>query len=290
MEWISSASVSARRRAGRLIYPRGALTHRMKVGLPPSPYGDVLTLHDVTPWTHPDELAAPRFAAEEIRLADAVVTVSEFSASEIQQRFGISAHVIPNGIDARMLTASPLPQRLLANLGLDRRYVLTAGGASVRKNLEGLTLAWNQVESQYPDTALALAGADDPRRSKLFAGLPRVVFLGRVDDDVLPGVFASAAAVVVPSFYEGFGIPALEGMAVAVPVVASDRSSLPEVVGDGGILVNPSPQGLAEGIEFALSGSSEVAAIARRGRDRAAQFTWDRAAIRHAQLWARLGA
>jgi len=262
----------------------------MTIRLPPSPSGDVLTLHDVTPWTHPDELSAPRAAAEEVRQAEAVITVSEFSAVEIEKRFGVTAHVIPNGLDQRMLEALPLPQRLRTALGLSESYVLTAGGASIRKNLESLASAWRRIEAQYPDTVLALAGPEHPRRTELFADLPRVVLLGRVPDELLPGVFASASAVVVPSLYEGFGIPALEGMAVGVPVVASNRTSLPEVVGDGGILVEPSSEGLSEGIEFALSGDADVDAIAQRGRVRAAEYTWDKAAIKHAQLWASLGA
>ena len=290
MGWMSSASPAARRQVGRVIYPQGALTHRMTIRLPPSPSGDVLTLHDVTPWTHPDELSAPRAAAEEVRQAEAVITVSEFSAVEIEKRFGVTAHVIPNGLDQRMLEALPLPQRLRTALGLSESYVLTAGGASIRKNLESLASAWRRIEAQYPDTVLALAGPEHPRRTELFADLPRVVLLGRVPDELLPGVFASASAVVVPSLYEGFGIPALEGMAVGVPVVASNRTSLPEVVGDGGILVEPSSEGLSEGIEFALSGDADVDAIAQRGRVRAAEYTWDKAAIKHAQLWASLGA
>jgi glycosyltransferase involved in cell wall biosynthesis len=290
MGWMSSASVHARMQVGRLIYPRGSLTHRMTVKLPASPYGDILTLHDVTPWTHPDELTAPRAAAVEVCRADAVVTVSEFSASEIERLFGVSAHVIPNGIDERMLSATPLDPSQRSALGLNGRYIVTAGGASERKNLKGLAAAWLRVAPQFPDTVLALVGPEHPRRTELFDGLPRVVLLGRVADDVLPGVFASASAVVVPSLYEGFGIPALEGMAVGAPVVASNTTSLPEVVGDGGILVEPSAEGLAAGIEFALSDSSEVAAVARRGRERAAEYTWDRAALRHARLWSTLGA
>ncbi|MEQ1375299.1 glycosyltransferase, partial [Salmonella enterica] len=81
---------------------------------------------------------------------------------------------------------------------------------------------------------MALAGPRNPEREALFAGLPRVVHLGRLPDPLMPGLVAGAAAVVVPSLYEGFGLPALEAMAAGVPLLSSNRSSLPEVVGHAG--------------------------------------------------------
>ena len=89
-----------------------------------------------------------------------------------------------------------------------------------------------------------MTGPSHPRRTELFGSLPRTHLVGRVADDLVPGLMACAAAVVVPSKEEGFGLPALEAMAVRTPLVAADTSSFPEVVGDGGLLVDPTPAGL----------------------------------------------
>lgn len=260
----------------------------MKVGLPPSPYGDVLTLHDVTPWTYPDEVTPPPAAAAELRRADAVVTVSQYSAGEIERRFGVQAHVIPNGIDARLLDAPPMSRAQMASLGLHGRYVVVAGGASARKNLDGLAQAWTRLGKRRNGVTLALAGPEHPSRTALFAAMPGALLLGRVPDDLLPRLLAGAEAVIVPSLCEGFGLPALEGMAVGVPVVAANTSALPEVVGDAGLLVDPTPESLAEGIEFAISGDSALVDLASRGRARASQFTWERSVRMHAELWCRI--
>ena len=103
-------------------------------------------------------------------------------------------------------------------------------------------------------------------------------------DDLL-AVMAAAAAIVVPSVYEGFGIPALEGMAVGVPVVASARASLPEVCADGALLVEPTVAGLADGLDKALQGGPELDAMVQRGRARAKEFTWEASAAAHADVW-----
>ncbi len=109
--------------------------------------------------------------------------------------------------------------------------------------------------------------------------------IGRVDDSTVRGVMAAASCVVVPSLYEGFGLPALEGMAAGVPVVAADRSSLPEVCGDAALLVEPDAEGLAAGVAAALDRGSAIEAMVGRAAARAATFTWEVSVAAHAELW-----
>lgn len=287
MGWLATASPRARREVGRLVYQRGAVVHRMGLDLPPSPYVDVITLHDVVAWKFPDEAAPVRAAAEEARRAAAVICVSAFSASEAVDLLGIrDPIVVHNGVDERFFDAVPASSATLADLGVTGPYVLAAGGASRRKNLAGLAEAWPLVYSARPDLSLVLSGPPSPRRTELFRNLPGVELVGRVPDDVIPSLIAAATTVVVPSLYEGFGLPALEAMAARVPVVAARTSSLPEVVGDGGILVEPTPAEIAEGILWAASGDSTISALVEAGRARADRFTWDRSAAAHAQVWA----
>ncbi|GAB3880235.1 glycosyltransferase family 4 protein [Terrabacter terrigena] len=285
MGWLAAASPGARAAAGRLAYAGAGLVHRMSLELPPAPH-EVVTLHDVVSWRYADESAPVRAAAEELRRAAAVVCVSAFTASEAVDLLGLDDPVVvPNGVEERYFGAAPLAADALARFGVTGPYVLAAGGASERKNLEALAEAWPRVRAARPDVTLVLAGPPHPRRTELFAPLPGVRLVGRVPDEAMPGLYAAASVVVVPSLVEGFGLPALEGMATGVPVVASDRSSLPEVVGDGGLLVAPTGAGLAEGVLDMLSGGAEVERMAHRGLERARRFTWEASAEGHARVW-----
>lgn len=286
MGWLFTASPAARRALGRVIYPRDSVVHRMDLILPPPPGPHVVTLHDVVAWEFSDESSPVRAAPQELRAADAVVCVSQFTADEAARLLGVTnTVVVPNGVSADYFDAQPLATEALAGLGLVQPYLLYAGGSAQRKNLPGLAEAWRRVAARRPEWQLALAGPKNPAREALFAGAPRVVHLGRLPDAVMPGLLAGAGAAVVPSLYEGFGLPALEAMAARVPLVASNRSSLPEVVADGGTLVDPTPEALAAGIEFVTSGDGALADLVEQGRQRAEQFTWDRSAARHAEIW-----
>ena len=285
MGWLAGASPRARAAAGRLAYAGGGLVHRMSLELPPAPR-EVVTLHDVVAWRYADESPPVRAAAEELRRAAAVVCVSAYTASEAADLLGLTDPVVvPNGVEQRYFGAEPLGAATLAGLDVTGPYVLTAGGASERKNLEGLAEGWPLVHAARPDVTLVLAGPPHPRRTELFGSLPGVRLVGRVADGILPGLYAAASVVVVPSLVEGFGLPALEAMATGVPVVAADRSSLPEVVGDGGLLVEPTGPALAQGVLDVLAGGADVEAMARRGLERARQFTWEASAEGHARVW-----
>ncbi len=285
--WVlRSAPRPVRAVAGAAMYRGADVVHRMGLGMPPARVPEIITIHDTVAWRFPDESTPEPFASADLRRAVAVVAPSQFSADDVAEHLGIeNVHAIHNGVDERFFDARPLDPEARARLGLEGPYVLHAGGASARKNLEGLAEAWPLVARARPDLTLALSGPPHPRRTALLGSLPRTRLLGRVADDVVPGLLAGAAAVVVPSLYEGFGLPALEGMAVGVPVVAARTSSLVEVVGDGGLLVEPNGPAIAEGLIAATSGDPEVERMRKRGRTRAQGFTWDRSAERHAELW-----
>lgn len=283
---LFTASRAERRALGRLLFTRRSVVHRMDLILPPPPGPDVVTLHDVVAWKFADESDPIKAAAHELRAADAVVCVSQFTAGEAAALLGLQDPiVVPNGVDDSYFDAQPLAEDVLLGLGLTRPFVLYAGGSAARKNLPGLAEAWRRVAGVRPGWQLALAGPESPSRTALFADSPNVVHLGRLADDVMPGLVASAGAVVVPSLYEGFGLPALEAMAAGTPLLSSNRSSLPEVVGTTGTLVDPTPEALAEGLEHVTSGSGELTRLAGHARERARGFTWDRSAQSHAQVW-----
>ena len=241
-------------------------------------------------WDFADESDPVQAAADELRTADAVICVSEFTARTAQERLGLTnTVVVPNGVSLDYFDAARLPAGVQEAMGLRSPYLLYAGGSAQRKNLAGLAEAWRRVAPLRPEWQLALSGAANEERVRLFEGLPRVVHLGRVADEHMVGLMAGAGAAVVPSLYEGFGLPALEAMAAGVSLVSSNRSSLPEVVGSGGTLVDPTPEGLATGLELVTSGDAVVEERRRAGLERAKDFTWERSAAGHAAVWTRFG-
>jgi glycosyltransferase involved in cell wall biosynthesis len=283
---IIDASPALRRAAARVLYRGLDVVHRFDLRLPPAPGIEVVTVHDVV-WQHfPDEGSPPADADTSARRASVVICPSEFSAGEVAGRLGADRVVaIHNGVDDRFFGAEPLDDGALARWGIRRPYVVHAGGCTTRKNLAGLAGAWARLAGSVPGTSLVLLGPEDDRRSRLFDPLPRTVRTGRVDDPSVLGILAAASAVVVPSLYEGFGLPALEGLAAGVPVVAARRSSLPEVCGEDATLVEPDADGLAQGLEAALAGGPAIAAMVGRGRERARRFTWDASLAAHREVW-----
>lgn len=288
--WVLGAAPSSvRRAAGRLVYPRSGLVHRMGLSLPPAPGPEVVTIHDTVAWRFPDEGTPEPHAAVEARRAAAVVSVSRFSADDVAERLGLEhVDVVHNGVDDAFFHAEPLSKDDLARLGVERPYVLHAGGSSQRKNLDGLAAAWRLVERAVPDALLVLSGPPSTRRDALFGPSRTATRVGRVPSRLVPGLVAGARAVVVPSLYEGFGLPAIEAMACGVPVVAADRSSLPEVCGDAALLVEPDADGIAEALIAVLRGEVPLSDMIERGRARARSFTWEASATKHAEIWRRV--
>ncbi len=288
LEAVGSLPTLAGRWIGRATYGRAAVVHRLDLRIPPPAAPEVLTIHDLAPLRFGDEGRLPGGWQASVRAATAVVVSSDFTAAELEEATGVRAAVIGPGHDPELVNTPPLGADTLASLGISPPYVLHAGGATDRKNLAALAGAWAVVRSERPDATLVLCGPPDARRDRHFAALPGTVRPGRLDRPTLVGLLCGAALVVVPSTYEGFGLPALEALTAGVPVVASDRGSLPEVVGDAGLLVEPTDAGLAEGILATLADPEGAAARAARGRARARERSWDDVAADHLNLYRRV--
>jgi glycosyltransferase involved in cell wall biosynthesis len=176
--------------------------------------------------------------------------------------------VVPPGVDERF-TRDADPEPVRAKYGLERPYALTVGSDLKRKNLAALEPAAALLAREGID--LVAAGSGRPyMRGEQATGVRR---LGYVDDEDLPGLYAGALALAMPSLYEGFGLPCLEAMASGVPVVAADRAALPETCGGAAMLVDPEDTAAFGAALLAAAASNE-----RReaGLERAAGFTWER--------------
>lgn len=265
--------------AGALAYPGADLVHRFDLRLPPRLGREVVTVHDLPPLRFDDEGTVPSWAARSARRARLVICPSTFAAEEVATLLGgTRIRVVPNGVSETFRRTPAAGPQVLARYGLPARFVLHAGGATKRKNLAALAEAWRRMATSVPDVTLTMCGPPDPRREDLFAGLPRVRWIGHLAQRDVAALMGAAAAVVVPSLYEGFGLPALEGMACGVPVVAADRGALPEVCGDAALLVAPTADGLAAGIEAVLTDDVLAGRLRAAGRARAEPYTWERAA------------
>ncbi|EAQ81566.1 glycosyltransferase family 4 protein [Blastopirellula marina] len=182
------------------------------------------------------------------RKSTKVITVSRFSQSELVRRLSVDAQrisIIPEAADPIFATfpAEEKIQETAARFQLAKPYLFYIGGFEGRKNLDFLLKAF--AAANLKDVVLALAGGDDDNRDRLrrlaaeLEILDNVRFLGRVDDDDLPSLYRHAMAFVYPSLEEGFGLQLCEAMAMGCPILAANATSLPEVLGDGGALFNP---------------------------------------------------
>lgn len=264
------------------------LTHRFDLRLPPAPR-EIVTAHDLPPLHFDDEGLIAPWSLESVRRALQVIVPSSFAASEIQRFCSTDdITVIPYGLTTGFLEATPADEDLLSGLGIRKPFLVHAAGATRRKNLHGLAEGWARTAKSGVQHQLVLCGPPHPNRDRAFSGASEVVMLGRQPLEIVASLMAASDGVVVPSLYEGFGLPALEGMAAGVPVLAADAGALPEVCGDSAILVDPSGEGLADGLGRLMGLSAvERKNLGQQGRQRAATFDWAKAAHAHLDVYGR---
>lgn len=261
----------------------------------------VATIHDVIPFVLPEYRSSRAMRAyldlmrRTVRRARIVVTPSHASAREIARVLGMS----PARIRVTPLAASPglrpapdpdaVRSGLVERFGIDRPYLLSIAGFDRRKNVPLLVRAFARALPSLPDdVVLVLAGAPHSENPLVFPPVEpvvheegiadRVVLTGKVSDDERTALYQGALGYVTPSSYEGFGLTALEAMACGVPVIASNLTSLPEVVGDAGLLVEPDIDAVAHAISRLVGDERLRSDLSRRGLDRSSQFTWERTA------------
>jgi glycosyltransferase involved in cell wall biosynthesis len=268
--------------------PVGALPLR-DVGCP-----TVITVHDLA--IYRNSAWFPRFqplstrwvVPRSLARADMLIAVSAHTARDLEDLFDVPrshVEVIPNGVASRFrpMSGQDLAQAR-ARLKLPERYVLFVGTIEPRKNLPTLLEAWAMLRDR-PD--LVIVGGwgwrYEPIRERISRLGPGVHHLDALDPADLPAVYNLARVLAHPAWYEGFGLPPLEAMACGTPVVVSDRASLPDLVGNAGVVVAADdPDAWRSALEKLLGDSSRAADMRRRGILRAAEFSWARSA---AQTW-----
>jgi alpha-1,3-rhamnosyl/mannosyltransferase len=224
-----------------------------------------------------------KFCLKKLSQADAIVTISEFSKKEIIDLLGINPakiYVTPLGVHRSFKPGQTRMQ------DIPEGYILFLGNLEPRKNLPTLLNAYRSLPRNLRERhPLVIAGASgwytkELRTAlRLFEGDEKPILTGYVPQRLLPDLYRGASLFVYPSLYEGFGLPVLEAMASGVPVITSNSSSLPEVVGDAGVLVNPCD---ADQLKDAMMGLLEDEKARRELREkgiaRAKPFSWDKCA------------
>lgn len=258
----------------------------------------IITIHDLIPYVMPETVGKGyllKFLKEMpfiIGGSDGIITVSEFSKRDILKFFPIDENkifVTPLAADKKY---TPLGKTLCSNFlkdvyKLTDPFILYLGGFSERKNVASLITAFSKVyknlDKKYNLVIVGSYKDSSQRLLKLTTELKiesNVIFTGYVPEEHLPAFYNSCDTFVYPSFYEGFGLPPLEAMNCGTPVIASNLTSIPEVVGDGGILINPYDiSEISSAIGNLLCNKKLREELSYKALKRASEFSWQNTAI-----------
>ncbi|NLM34313.1 MAG: glycosyltransferase family 4 protein [Clostridiales bacterium] len=265
------------------------------IGLPmDKPCKMVITLHDIIPYKMP-ETVGPSYLKifleqipKIIPQCDGIITVSNFSKEDIMREFDFPGekifvtHLAPEDI------YKPKDKKISKELvksyyGIEDDYILYIGGFSPRKNILGLIEAFSKLVDKYKNNIkLVIAGKKGisyeryRNRAESLEILDKVIFPGFIPIEHLPYLYSAAELFTYPSFYEGFGLPPVEAMACGTPVIASNTTSIPEIVGNNAILINPwDTDELFEAMLKVLEDNILKENLITKGFIRASQLSWD---------------
>lgn len=293
----------------RLLRERVDLLHApVYVGPVVAPCPMVVTVHDLSFYLYPELLRRAsraylqRMTRQSVARAAGIIAVSHATRHDLIQVLGVAPErvtVVHNGVDAvmRPITDDAAMAAFRRRRGLPERLILFVGTLEPRKNVPALLEAYALLRQRWSvDHRLVLAGgrgwgydAIEAALTRLRLGPEDVILPGFVPQDELPLWYNAADLFVYPAIYEGFGIPPLEAMACGVPVMVSNRSSLPEVVGDAGVVVDPDDvEGMARTMHDILSHAERRSALRAAGLARAAALSWQETALKTALLYHRI--
>lgn len=264
--------------------------------LPPGTVGTTLLMvHDMAVFAYPETLSwrtkymLGMTLKKSTKRADHLLTVSEFSKSEMVSYLKLDPAritVIPNGVDFSRFHTGYSPEQIQGvaqKLGIDGEYFLYLGTLEPRKNIPRLIEAYALLQKKLENVPkLVLAGRKGWLYESIFErvkelGLEKdVLFAGYVSNEDTPPLMAGAKAFLFPSLYEGFGMPPLEAMACGTPVIVANTASLPEVVGDGGLYVDPFDiESMVSAMERIVLDQELCKQLSKEGAQRASMFTWE---------------
>ena len=264
------------------------------------PRTTVVTIHDLMHLTRPEHATPAKRAyarwmmGRALRLAAKVIAGSEATKREILAfgpSRGLEVEVIPYGVrqeffecEEKRVSMRGLAEARSPVLPFEAPYLLFLGNDKPHKNLDGLLAAFARLRASFPSLSLVLAGVAPGR-----IHAEGVHALGFVPEADVPPLLAGARALVLPSFAEGFGLPVLEAQATGTPVACSDLPALREAAGDAAVFFDPADVGsILAGLEKILKDDELRKILRKSGRERAAQFTWARAAERTARIYDRV--
>lgn len=271
------------------------LYHGTNYDLPQFPGKKIVTIHDLSILTMPEfhPIERVNFLAKEIKRsidnADAIITDSLFIKEEIVEHFKIDQkhiHVVNLAHSGEFFQRDELATlNTLNKYGLSHgQYTLYAGTIEPRKNISNLINSYSRlpqtIRSKYPLVLVGHKGWNNEGIFELIENAQKegwLIYLGFVTEDDLPLLYSGARLFAFPSIYEGFGLPVLEAMASGVPVVSSNRSSLPEVCGDAALLCDPNDiEGLTAALLSGVTDENWRNAAINKGLTRAQSFSWAR--------------